>query len=1105
MANEISKIKLPGGTTEYTVKDNSAITNITRSGTTFTATKRDGTEFTFTQQDNNTTYTFATGDNDGQIKVTPSGGTAQNVSVKGLGAAAYKGTTTSVTSGSSDLVTSGAVYTAIDNLPEPMIFKGSLGTGGTITTLPTASSANEGFTYKVITTGTYASQAAKVGDLFISNGTDWIWIPSGDEPSGTVTSVAAGTGLDGGTITTSGTLSVKYGTAAGTACQGNDSRLSDARTPTSHTHGNIQNGGTLQTNDITIANGDKLVVTDSSDSAKVARTSISFDGSTATKALTQKGTWETFGTSNLAIGTTATTALAGNTKYAGASTAGGSATSAAKLDTATAGSAIQPCYFANGIPSACTYTLGKSVPSTAEFTDSKVAVTPTNPPSATWYFPVWDTGGGTHGLMANDGFQYCSMQGTESVAGYSIIQAGNNIATGTAGNKSGEVRIYSQTDYCSRLVMTSNPTGSRTHTLPNVDGTIGVFTATPTSGQVVVTDGTAGGFKTTGYTIATSVPNNAVFTDTTYTLSADTTHYKIKLTPSNGTAQSITVPYATISSQVGQISIGHSTKPMYLDAGVPKECTYTLGKSVPSDAVFTDTNNKVTQTDTTTSMDLRVLLSQSANDTTETDYVRKSSNLTFNPSTGTLTSTNFVGSLTGAASKLGTSDKGSATQPIYLVLGVPYACTYTLEKSVPSDAVFTDHYAWTDITGKPSSFTPASHTHGNIQNGGTLQTNDITIASGDKLVVTDSSDSSKVARTSISFDGSTTTKCLTQKGTWATFGTSNLTLGTTASTALKGDTKYAGASTAGGSATSAAKLDTSTAGSATKPCYFVNGVPSACTYSLNKTVPSDAVFTDTNNAVTQTATTTSANYELLFSATADNTTRTEGARKTDSLKYNPSTKELTLDGTIVLNGYSRTTSTDPCPSLILKAKNIDTDTAVSARTYSNSEINVHDKDGDRLGFMNWFKDTDGSIGFALSAQNKSTGGTSYYNTLEMRVDKTGNKAYSVSDTKAFRTAINDTTITFTKSTTALSGNIGVTRKGNVCTITIGNQITTAGSYTQLGTISPKPAMSTHFLVALDGALRIMRVQADGSVVFNNATAVSANAWLIGSCTYITAD
>ena len=47
--------------------------------------------------------------------------------------------------------------------------------------------------------------------------------------TGTVTSVVGGTGLNGGTISTSGTLSVKYGTTAGTACQGNDSRLSNSR------------------------------------------------------------------------------------------------------------------------------------------------------------------------------------------------------------------------------------------------------------------------------------------------------------------------------------------------------------------------------------------------------------------------------------------------------------------------------------------------------------------------------------------------------------------------------------------------------------------------------------------------------------------------------------------------------------------------------------------------------------------------------------------------------------------------------------------------------------------------------------------------------------
>lgn len=106
------------------------------------------------------------------------------------------------------------VDNAIEALPEPMIFKGSLGTGGTITTLPAASASNEGYTYKVITAGTYASQTAKVGDTFISTGTEWVLIPSGDEPEGTVTSVGlsmpTGFSVSSSPITSSGTLTVTF-------------------------------------------------------------------------------------------------------------------------------------------------------------------------------------------------------------------------------------------------------------------------------------------------------------------------------------------------------------------------------------------------------------------------------------------------------------------------------------------------------------------------------------------------------------------------------------------------------------------------------------------------------------------------------------------------------------------------------------------------------------------------------------------------------------------------------------------------------------------------------------------------------------------------------
>lgn len=68
--------------------------------------------------------------------------------------------------------------------------------------------------------------------------------------------------------------------------------VGDIDTNTQSAYGNISTSGTLQTNDITIANGDKLVITDSSDSSKIARSSVTFDGSTTNKALTPKGTWE---------------------------------------------------------------------------------------------------------------------------------------------------------------------------------------------------------------------------------------------------------------------------------------------------------------------------------------------------------------------------------------------------------------------------------------------------------------------------------------------------------------------------------------------------------------------------------------------------------------------------------------------------------------------------------------------------------------------------------------------------------------------------------------------------------------------------------------------
>lgn len=63
---------------------------------------------------------------------------------------------------------------------------------------------------------------------------------------------------------------------------------------------------------------------------------------------------------------------------------------------------------------------------------------------------------------------------------------------------------------------------------------------------------------------------------------------------------------------------------------------------------------------------------------------------------------------------------------------------------------------------------------------------------------------------------------------------------------------YAGSSSAGGAATSANKLNTN-AGSTTQPVYFSNGVPVKTTYTLGKSVPSDAKFTDTTYSVATTS------------------------------------------------------------------------------------------------------------------------------------------------------------------------------------------------------------------------------------------------------------
>ena len=165
--------------------------------------------------------TLASGTNNGTLKLTVDGTTTDNIAVKGLGSAAYTNTSAYATAAQgakadAAMPKAGGTFTGTVTLAadptdalqpttkqyvdakisssiaasDAMVFKGTLGTNGTATALPT-SSVVIGDTYKVITqvsvvadnSYTGAAVTAKVGDLVVAMSKDpkWIVVPSGDE------------------------------------------------------------------------------------------------------------------------------------------------------------------------------------------------------------------------------------------------------------------------------------------------------------------------------------------------------------------------------------------------------------------------------------------------------------------------------------------------------------------------------------------------------------------------------------------------------------------------------------------------------------------------------------------------------------------------------------------------------------------------------------------------------------------------------------------------------------------------------------------------------------------------------------------------------------
>ena len=77
--------------------------------------------------------------------------------------------TLSTEDNSSKIPTSSAVASYVDSkirAADAMIYKGTIGTGGTVQALP-STTALTGWTYKVITAGTYAGVSCEIGDMII--------------------------------------------------------------------------------------------------------------------------------------------------------------------------------------------------------------------------------------------------------------------------------------------------------------------------------------------------------------------------------------------------------------------------------------------------------------------------------------------------------------------------------------------------------------------------------------------------------------------------------------------------------------------------------------------------------------------------------------------------------------------------------------------------------------------------------------------------------------------------------------------------------------------------------------------------------------------------
>ena len=340
---------------------------------------------------------------------------------------------------------------------------------------------------------------------------------------------------------------------------------------------------------------------------------------------------------------------------------------------------------------------------------NNIAITLTNPSTATTYYvPFLDGVSGNKAGRGNDGIRYYTQEGTTNATGTAELGLGNSVSAGIAGNKVGAIYMYGTGKGYNYLRTNNTSDNNYTAYLPNKNGTIALTTDIPTSLPA------NGGNSSTvnNHTVNSDVPANAKFTDTVYThpnsgVTAGT--YKSVTVNAQGHVTAGTNPTtlsgygitdAKISNGVitlGANSITPLTNHQSLANYYTKSEVNSHISSIPKFAIAVVTDLPTSNISNTT-----IYLKKTGDDTQNlyTEYIYVNSKWEQLGTqkldlSGYLTKTDASNTYLGmyatavSANKLDTN-AGSATQPVYFYNGVPVATTYTLGKSVPSDAKFTD-------------------------------------------------------------------------------------------------------------------------------------------------------------------------------------------------------------------------------------------------------------------------------------------------------------------------------------------------------------------------------------------------------------------------------